>query len=286
MRSAPGKGARFTVHLSLGQPLPAPALIGAASDRFPAAFAPRPSAARLLVADDHPINVEVILRQLELLGLSAKIAEDGATALAKWRDEPHAVVLLDLHMPTLDGFELAKAIRREEAERGLSRTGLIAVTADAMKGKKARCFAAGIDGFVTKRVSIEALARALAPWISNVVEKPPPGDSPASWMFDPEPLRGLFGGDAERLSELVRNFADCAARDLAVLRNAKNARELATSAHRLKGAARLAGANLMAEHAERVEAAAKADGLVEARRAAEGMEALFAETLRAMRSVA
>ncbi len=73
----------------------------------PAVATPRPRAARLLVADDHPVNLEVMLRQLELLGLSADIAEDGAAALALWRKARHAVVLLDLHMPVLDGFGLA-----------------------------------------------------------------------------------------------------------------------------------------------------------------------------------
>lgn len=108
VKSVPGKGARFAVHLGLGQARPALTSAGAAVDKRSTAFSPRPSAVRLLVADDHPVNLEVILRQLELLGLSAETAQDGATALAKWRKEPHAVVLLDLHMPALDGFELAK----------------------------------------------------------------------------------------------------------------------------------------------------------------------------------
>jgi HPt (histidine-containing phosphotransfer) domain-containing protein len=71
-----------------------------------------------------------------------------------------------------------------------------------------------------------------------------------------------------------------------VLRNARTARQLAMSAHRLKGAARTAGANGLAEQAGRIEAAAKAESLAGARRAAEGMEALLTETLRAMWSIA
>ena len=130
-----------------------------------AASAPRPDAARLLIVDDHPVNREVLQRQLELLGLSADIAEDGAAALALWRKAHHSVVLLDLHMPVLDGFGLAEAIRREEVKCDLPRSGLIAVTADAMKGEDARCFAAGMDGFIPKPVSLDALARTLGRWI-------------------------------------------------------------------------------------------------------------------------
>ncbi len=240
----------------------------------------------MLVVDDHPINREVILRQLELLGLSAETAEDGATALAKWRKAPHDVILLDLHMPALDGFSLAKAIRHEEAKRRLPRTALVAVTADAMKGKDARCYAAGMDGFLTKPVSIEALARTLGRWAPNRVAIPAPGDTPNGPLFDPQGLRALFGSDAGKLAGRVQNFADSVKRDIAALHAAREAKQVAAFAHRLRGAARVAGATLMAEQAARVEAAAKGHDLAGARRAAVGMDKLFADTLEAMRSVA
>ncbi len=154
---------------------------------------PRPHAARLLVADDHPVNLEVMLRQLELLGLSADLAEDGAAALASWRNRRHAIVLLDLHMPVLDGFGLADAIRREEAKRNLPRTKLIAVTADALKGEETRCFTAGIDGFLPKPISLDALARTLGRWIPELVPTAIRAKGAAGSLFDPEVLRGLFG---------------------------------------------------------------------------------------------
>jgi two-component system sensor histidine kinase EvgS len=72
------------------------------------------------------------------------------------------------YMPVLDGFGLAKAIRREEANRGLPRTALVAPTADAMKGKDASCYTADIDGFMTKPVSIDALAPVLGRWAPNL----------------------------------------------------------------------------------------------------------------------
>ena len=78
-------------------------------------------------------------------------------------------------MPVLDGFGLAEAIRREEAQAGLPRTGLIAVTADALKGEDARCFAAGMDGFVPKPISLDALARTLGRWVPDLVAMPAPG---------------------------------------------------------------------------------------------------------------
>ena len=158
-------------------------------------------------------------------------------ALVKWRKAPHDVILLDLHMPVLDGFGLAKAIRHEEAKRGLPRTALVAVTADAMKGKDARCYAAGMDGFVTKPVSIDALARTLGRWVPNLVAMPAPGRTPNGALFDPKALRALFGSDASKLAGHVQNFADSVKRDIAALHAAPDAKQVAAFAHRLRGAA-------------------------------------------------
>ncbi|MGH7043423.1 MAG: ATP-binding protein, partial [Acetobacteraceae bacterium] len=287
VESTPGDGSRFIVTLSLAEAGPLPLPAETARHHLGALSAPRSGAARLLVADDHPVNLEVILRQLELLGLSADIAEDGAAALALWRKTHHAVVLLDLHMPELDGFGLAEAIRGEEKKRGLPRSGLIAVTADALKGEDAHCFAAGMDGFLPKPVSLGALARALGRWIPDVAPAAAPAEAAAGVaagvLFDPEALRGLFGANAARLAALVQNFAAGAKRDVAAMRAAPNAQNLAALAHRLQGAARIAGARLLAEQAMRAEVAANAGDLAAARTAADGMDRLLADTLRAMR---
>ncbi len=159
--SAPGSGSRFTVNLRLAEAAPGNAL-RVPQQRIPPA--PQPRAARLLVADDQRVNVEVILRQLELLDWEADVAEDGAAALALWRQAHHVVVLLDLHMPVLDGFALVQAIREDEAKHNLPRTRLIAVTADVLQSNDAR-LAAGLDGFLRKPLSLQALARpSVAPF--------------------------------------------------------------------------------------------------------------------------
>ena len=74
--------------------------------------------ARLLVVDDHPVNREVLVRQLRLLGLAADTAEDGSEALAAWAPVRYAAVLADLHMPGMDGFGLTRQLRGREAENG------------------------------------------------------------------------------------------------------------------------------------------------------------------------
>src|SRR5579883_189673 len=132
VESMPGEGSRFTVTLRLRQadetapvrkrqPLAVPAVIWA--DASP----------RLLVADDTPVNLEVILRQLELLGLEADVSEDGAG--------------------------------------GLPRTALIAVTADALKGEEGRCLAAGMDGFLAKPLSLDSISRTLARFVPTLPQR-------------------------------------------------------------------------------------------------------------------
>jgi CheY-like chemotaxis protein/HPt (histidine-containing phosphotransfer) domain-containing protein len=282
VESTPGEGSRFTVSISLAEAslLPVPE----ANEPRPTVSAGLSDAARLLVVDDHPVNIEVILRQLELLGLSADVAEDGIAALARWRQAHHSIILLDLHMPVLDGFGFAETIRQEEMAHHLPRTGLIAVTADVLKGEDARSFAAGMDGFLSKPISLDALARSLGRWIPGLVATAVPAQA-AGALFDPEALRGLFGADPARLAVLLQNFAQTATHDMAMMRAAPDAQQLAASAHRLKGAAHMAGARVLAEQASSAEASANAGDLAAARRTADAMGPLLAATLRAMRSV-
>jgi hypothetical protein len=136
-----------------------------------------------------------------------------------------------------------------------------------------------MDAFLPKPVSVDALARALARWIPDLASSEPVGA-----LFDPEALRSLFGAGA-RLASVVQSFAESATRDVAALRAAEDVDGLTTCAHRLKGAAQMAGARLIAAQAARAEAAARAGDLAGARQVADGMAALLAETLRVMRSV-
>jgi signal transduction histidine kinase/CheY-like chemotaxis protein/HPt (histidine-containing phosphotransfer) domain-containing protein len=273
--SEPGRGSSFTVTLRLppaAQPGPArPPRAEAAP------FQAGTQAGGVLLVDDHPVNREVISRQLELLGIVAEAAEDGARALNAWRAGRHAIVLLDIHMPIMDGFDLARAIRREEQAQGLPRTALIAVTANALKGEDERCYAAGMDGFLPKPVTMDALARALGRWVPGLA-----GEAQTGTLFDPEALRSLFGQDRERLSSILETFAETAAMDLSALRDAE-AKPAAEIAHRLKGSARMVGARLLAERAQALEERAKAGEEGAAREAAAELQGLLQETLRAAR---
>ena len=106
-------------------------------------------ALRVLVAEDNPVNQELIRRLLAKRGHACTMAADGRAALACWSAEPFDLVLMDVQMPELDGFETTAAIRAGEGERG-GHVPIIALTAHAMKGDDGRCRAAGMDGYLSK----------------------------------------------------------------------------------------------------------------------------------------
>jgi len=279
--STPGRGSRFIVTLCCGI---AAGAAPAADPVFASPAAALPGSPQVLVADDHPVNREVLEHQLRLLGLAADLAVDGREALQLWRKRRHGVVLLDIHMPHIDGFAVARAIRLEEAAAGLPRCGLVAVTANALKGEDERCYAAGMDGFVAKPVSLAALSRTLARWIPGLQAEGAPSGAATGAVFDPDRLRDLFGDDPARLASLFESFADSAARDLHALGTADTPASMAEAAHRLKGAARVVGARLVAEQAARTEAAARAGDFAAARAAAGGLPDLLAQTADAARA--
>ena len=117
----------------------------------------------VLVAEDDHLNQKVILQQLGLLGYAGEIASDGAEALARWRRGAYAMLLSDLHMPHMDGYDLVAAIRREEPE-GVH-LPVIALTANALRGEADRALAAGMDGYLTKPVPLATLRGVLEQWI-------------------------------------------------------------------------------------------------------------------------
>ncbi len=116
---------------------------------------------RVLLAEDNPINRKVALRMLAKLGVAATAVEDGRAAVAAVEREQFDVVLMDVQMPELDGFEATARIRLHEAHAG-GHVPIIAMTAHAMEGDRERCLRAGMDGYVSKPVKTEELARALA----------------------------------------------------------------------------------------------------------------------------
>ena len=107
----------------------------------------RCAALTVLVVEDNEINHTAMLKQLEVLGYSAVVARNGWKGLHKWQSNWFDLVLIDCHMPIMDRFEMTQTIREEEIETCLERTLIIAVTANALDGKAAKCLASGMGGY-------------------------------------------------------------------------------------------------------------------------------------------
>jgi CheY-like chemotaxis protein len=122
---------------------------------------------RVLVVDDNSVNRKILARQVELAGASTDAAAGGEEALELWRKGRYDLVLADLQMPSMDGFELARRIRQSEETEHRGRTPILAVTASALQDQEQKSRAVGMDGLITKPVGIEQLRATLDVWLKN-----------------------------------------------------------------------------------------------------------------------
>lgn len=122
------------------------------------------ASALVLVADDHPLNQEVVKFFLEEIGVPCHIVSNGREAVEAVRKHSYSLVLMDCQMPQMDGFEATATIRGAEDGRG-SRLPIIAMTAHAMSGDREKCLQAGMDDYLAKPFEAEELQRIIVKWI-------------------------------------------------------------------------------------------------------------------------
>jgi signal transduction histidine kinase/DNA-binding response OmpR family regulator/HPt (histidine-containing phosphotransfer) domain-containing protein len=239
--------------------------------------------ARILVAEDNPVNQRVAARTLEQLGYLVDIADDGAAAVQAVAATAYAAVLMDCQMPGMDGYAATAAIRGRE---GTGRhTSVIAMTASAMDGDRERCLAAGMDDYISKPVRFQQLRATLARWVPTDAD----ADADADGALDPAVVAELrklgdaAGGDV--LDELAELFARDTPERLATLRRAAtdgDARAVAEAAHILKGSAANLGATALVRLCQRLETQANSGSMQAIEELLAQLEALSPRVVQAV----
>ncbi len=222
---------------------------------------------RILLVEDNAVNQEVALGILENLGYGADVASDGTGALVALSRTPYDLVLMDCQLPDLDGYEATRLIRWPATPVLNHQIPIVAMTAHAMAGDREKCLAAGMNDYVAKPVSRDALEQAierwttagpppLAPPLAPVASAPPPAASvpppaaapppPAAPVagtpmeFDAEDLLERLGGDTELARRVLGRFLVDMPAQLAALAQAVqdgNIEVVRMAAHTIKGAA-------------------------------------------------
>jgi two-component system sensor histidine kinase EvgS len=235
--SSKGKGTCATVEIPLNV---LPAVAGAPPVREQA-VAPAHPKMRVLVVDDQQANRVLLAEQLAFFGQTVHSAANGEEGLRVWREYPIDIVITDCNMPVMNGYDMARVIRREEEDTGIPPCAVIGFTANAQPEEKARCLAAGMDDCLFKPVGLKALSDVLANLAGMRVVHGPVGDAPGEIGFDAA-LHELTGGDPD----MTRLLVDEAYRDyvndrveLAALADGYDPVALGNLVHRIKGGARI-----------------------------------------------
>jgi len=220
----------------------------------------------ILAVDDHPINRNLLARQLNLLGLRTETAENGLTALSMWREGAFNMVITDCHMPEMDGYALSQAIRRIEAEENRPPTPIVAWTANALAEENDHCKAAGMDDLLVKPTNLMQLKQVLIKWLpifatmDNQVDVSTLADSSqANDAINFEVLKEIVPGNIEQ-TQVLQDFLAYIRTDnlkliqLLELGDLVNAERMA---HRMKGSSRMVGATQLTNIYASIEKASK-----------------------------
>ena len=290
--SRPGQGSTFwfTLRLAIGDRQRAAAGLGLQAPH-PADLA-RIRGSCILLVEDSPFNQMVAQELLQQAGASVVTAGNGIEALALLAEQTFDAVLMDLQMPQMDGLEATRHIRANPALAGLR---VIAMTANASRGDRERCLAAGMDDFVTKPVFPEHLYAVLGKWLPQRPQaqdettalpaataaaaaavapqaEPQQGDGA---VLDLAALRNIVGSQPDKLRRFTGKFVDSAQTTLQEIEAALgrgDLAELGALGHRLKSGARSIGAGNFARLCEALEAVRNGGTLEQAHQLAQRMQ--------------
>lgn len=218
----------------------------------------------ILVAEDNPVNQDVISRQLKRLGYRCVIANDGIEAEAVYGKHKFAMVLTDCHMPNRDGYELARILKKQQSADGHF-VPVIAITANALLGEEQKCLDAGMDGYLSKPVERSKLKKLLKKWLAGEDKKHKsekehnislePSGSEVAGLLDKAVIQSIYGGEMEDYYASLEDFRAFILPDIAQINlvDLQNYESLKGSMHRYKSAAKAIGANALADQMQVIE---------------------------------
>ena len=228
---------------------------------------------RVLVAEDNPVNQTLAALLLEKQGHAVVLAANGNEALAALDRQPFDLILMDVQMPEMDGFEATARVREKEKATGGRHIPIIATTAHAIKGDRERCLGAGMDGYVSKPIDADELAEAIACHAPAAATRQAAPDPVVDERLR-NPLKRV-GGKVENLKKIARVFGPESARALREIREATVARDgprLWRTAHSFKGAVAIFEVAAANESTLLLEAMGRADDFTGAREALEDLD--------------
>ena len=255
------------------------------------------SKARLLLVEDNITNQQVALGILKKLGLRADAVANGAEALKALEILPYDLVLMDVQMPVMDGFEATRRIRNPQSPVKDHRIPIIAMTAHAIQGDREKCMEAGMDDYVSKPVSPRSLVDILVKWLppegtkrketSEFHEKNNFTAAPAAEIpvFDRTVMMARLLGDEDLANTVIQGFLQDIPRQIETLRGCLetgNAVGAERQAHSIKGAAANIAAEALRTLAFEIEKAATGGDLGTAKASMAELEKAFDRLRQAM----
>lgn len=232
----------------------------------------------ILLAEDNPVNQQLAVRLLEKHGHSVVVANNGREALAALEKEKFQLVLMDVQMPEMGGFEATAAIRAQERNTG-AHIPIIAMTAHAMKGDREKCLEAGMDAYVSKPIKVKELLDAIDRAIPSAISAKEATMESAPFQFykamNYEKALAQMEGDNELLGQVASLFLNDVASQLDKMRSAleqHNLETLGRVAHAIKGSVANFSAEQAVNAALKLETASREGNLSLAAQAARDLE--------------
>ncbi|WP_372726684.1 PAS domain S-box protein [Nostoc sp. TCL26-01] len=237
---------------------------------------------RILLAEDIVVNQKVALLMLKKMGYGADVVANGLEVLEALQSQPYDVILMDINMPEMDGLQASRLIAQTWS--GSSRPQIIAMTANAMRGDRETCLAAGMDDYISKPLQIEELAKALSKCHASssdeftVTKKTPQNITESNQIFGEinnlkfatidtkilQALRDMLGGDNEAFAELLNCYLTEAPKllqDMNVAITTQDTQAIWKTAHKFKSSSGSVGAVFLSQLCKQLEIKGRSNNL-------------------------